>query len=445
MTCVLDYIKRYSIDELCRQFYIKASYHPSLPLVVLCYNDFKSPRSSDIALACRGLVVDIEKYSIVCSGMKRFFFLNVPINDFEISIKQDGTMLHLFYYYDQWFLTTKYDFADEEINETMTYKELFYSLVPEGFTDNLDKQLIYCFEMCSIHNRVIIKYCDPVLYFLCAFKDGVEVDVEIELSKPLKIKLKTFEDARMLLNEYYMVNPLFEGFIVKKDNVQYRMKSELYLIIQKLKYRNYRTLTPKIAKIIFEKYREHIDIILDVLKGRFYEKFKIRFDYYCEIKDFNFLDPFLNHIHGKNYCKNQEKIEDSGIASVKPYKENDKWVIHCYCGKLMKLIKTKVDFIFEKRCCKSIIDFLIYPSELLLWICDCGLIHQAHQRTINNVIRGDPTGVPCSYVCKNLRLKVHQFLKSQEQIQKYLIKSKEDSHVSLLNSFECALLITKII
>jgi hypothetical protein len=428
MSCVIDFIKNNSLDRLCEEYHIRISYHDKYPLIVLCYDEFRSPKDCNIASSCYGLVIDTDTYSIVSSTMKRIPYINENINDFDISIKEDGIMINVFYYNNEFIVSTKHDFG-EGLN--------FFEIFNNEYTQCLNKELTYCFELCSSSNRIVIEYFCPQIYFLGAFKGGVEVVIEHSFNTPVQFKCSTIQDAKKFLDLYSTINPLFEGFILIKDNMKYKMKSQVYLIVREMKYRGYRMCIPHNLKIIFEKCPMYIDDIINVFPERLREKYKMRFDYCRDITDWKYNDAFIDYDHGKLYCnKSLTTPIDDGLAKIKPYlDENNKFIVHCYCGNVMTLTKLNNDFIFEKKCCNSLIDFLVYPCGVYIYFCDsCEMMHQCNQ---NSVLRGHPLGYPCSESCENLRLHVQQLLKSQK-------KNNDLINILSMNSFECIELISKM-
>lgn len=130
------------------------------------------------------------------------------------------------------------------------------------------------------------------------------------------------------------------------------------------------------------------------------------------------LDPFLDTKHSKKYCLTSvtHYYDDNGLSKVKPVSVNDQWTVTCYCGSQMYLQRLKSDHCITKTChCGSPFDILTYNVGTLLWLCtECPLTHEAHQQdnTYGGLVvkKGQPTGIPCSAECKNLRLTIHQML-----------------------------------
>lgn len=62
-----------TIDDLESELGIKAIAHPTLPLVILNYNQIESPKRNSIVRECRGLVLEVGTWNVVARSFQRFF------------------------------------------------------------------------------------------------------------------------------------------------------------------------------------------------------------------------------------------------------------------------------------------------------------------------------------------------------------------------------------
>jgi len=71
---VQQYLKTKSLDDLTAEFGIKITKHPfGLPLVILNYSQFDSPKDHPLVRECRGLVLEVGSWKIVARSFYRFF------------------------------------------------------------------------------------------------------------------------------------------------------------------------------------------------------------------------------------------------------------------------------------------------------------------------------------------------------------------------------------
>jgi len=183
----------------------------------------------------------------------------------------------------------------------------------------------------------------------------------------------------------------------------------------------------------------------------------------------------LETLKQKDWWKKVEDTND-GLAKDHPRFENGEWVVHCHCGKQMKLFSVPENW-YQYKClraphcnyCKdSIVDKKRAQGKLadkgnnavLTYQCECGLSHRAHQhqKKIDNELKrrplkGKPLGIPCSDLCLAMRHRVHEemdkiefdFKWSRDQIYKeasqILDVNTEYAHVGMLGISQCRKLI----
>lgn len=465
-------------QSFCYRFHLRYRYHSYLPLVVVTYdNRYQSKNKDDQSVTdfCRGIVLETRTWRVVAKSFTRFFkapelkqLRKLILGDKVIvEVKEDGSFLNLFCHQGQWLLATRNNFANDLVyDESMNYCELFEKSLGLSVTEIgsfLDPDIVYSFEVCSVHNRIIKKYDEPKVYLLGCFQGDFEIPIDqniyhllpkLQRVESFDISCSSLNDIEKILNERVSNDPLFEGFVLKfqgDDGIKrMKIKNKLYLLVHGLKYRGWSCLTTDTVNMIRKQYPQHVDTILDVLKqGRSvtdYTEYALRFS-------LNFTDKITKE-HSESYCyltKSDNVLEQSndGMASVSPSYDFDTktWSVQCFCGKAMKLINLKMDKPIYKTCpvCDVHFDYLVYQVGTLLWICTdelCNLTHQAHQKTFgNDVKRGQPTGIPCSRFCKDLRLSVHQLMNDKKVTHKnlaHLLKMEESkTHISLFGIHDC--------
>jgi hypothetical protein len=246
--------------------------HPTLPLKIYNYSQKTQydGKWDDITLNCRGTIFN-NKGNLVSKGFSKFFNYeenktNIPnfIDYVEVWDKIDGSYIGLFYYNDEWIINSKGSFDSPQV---LMAKEI----LSEFNYDVLDKELTYCFELIHPENRIVCDYKDEKsLYFLSAFKQGVEVyfiyprELQGTIIKfPNLIQLNKFNFEN--LKKDNTLNK--EGYVVKfKNGERCKIKFEEYI-------RLHRIVTEVSSRDIWEVLKNDGDFeeILDRVPDEFYD------------------------------------------------------------------------------------------------------------------------------------------------------------------------------
>lgn len=140
---------------------------------------------------CRGSIVDLNTNEFVCRPFDKFFNFGekncdkIDINSMKIREKLDGSLIKLYYYNNEWHISTM---SMIDANETNLIDDLSYDFnnnIPKTFEDafliafkncmgfdfdkvniNLDKNYTYMFELCTPYNIVVVKHTTSKIYFL---------------------------------------------------------------------------------------------------------------------------------------------------------------------------------------------------------------------------------------------------------------------------------------
>lgn len=483
---VQEYLREYGIEMLTKTFSINAGYHETLPLVILTYHPFLSPKNNPIVDQCRGIVMELESFNIVAKGLDRFYNYGEKnvVNDFvfdncRAEVKEDGTLIHMFCYKDQWLIANRYNFCEDIVgtrgtinNESpLTYEDLFYSICGKGFEQYLDKSVTYCLEMCAAENIIVKLYKTPSVYLLASFRDCVELDYVMPHFSPW-LKPDTYMVTS--LNQVYLLietlseNQVFEGFVlVSNDNKRIKIKSSMYKILHNLKYRGLCACT-KSSLAPFIK-NNTIDYVIETLtcfrNEQELDEIRKRVDIIKANINDKRNDMFLDIDHPRYYCKLEKELRGNGLAKVLPIKVPDKneWVLTCYCGNIMDSIRLRVDYVQYKTChCGSRFDYKKYMPGTLIALCSkCPCSHELHQqdqtfKSGETVIMGQPTGIPASTELKNLRLYVHQLINNitkKHKVDKDSVYNKISSimglerhktHIGLFTISDCSKIIIEL-
>ena len=144
-------------------------------------SDFNNP----IVREARGIIFRRDDWSLpVCWAFNKFgnygegWVEDINWDTAFVSEKVDGSLMKV--WYDQiWHISTNgtIDAFDAKLNDVKVhdFEELFLEALGKynyncfrAFTDRLDPDLTYMFELVGPYNRVVIPYDEPALYFLGA-------------------------------------------------------------------------------------------------------------------------------------------------------------------------------------------------------------------------------------------------------------------------------------
>ena len=155
------------------------------PYVMFKYNQLSSDFSNPIVREARGIIFKRDDWSHpVCWPFMKFFNYGEP-NATEldwstafVTEKIDGSLMKV-WYDKNWHISTNgtIDAFAAKLNDIKVhdFEELFLETLGKynyncfgAFTDRLDSDLTYMFELVSPYNRVVIPYEEPAIYFLGA-------------------------------------------------------------------------------------------------------------------------------------------------------------------------------------------------------------------------------------------------------------------------------------
>lgn len=154
----LQYLKKYGLENLSKNFPIEIKEHSDLPLVILNYNKFS--HSSPLINECKQLVIDPDDMKIVGRSFEHFRkkelkFLLDNTDTLKIQTKYKGSLIQLFYYNNRWQTITKSSFSSYPVYENgPTWETLVSNLLPNG-THILDKNHSYIFQLVN-HTQLFL-------------------------------------------------------------------------------------------------------------------------------------------------------------------------------------------------------------------------------------------------------------------------------------------------
>lgn len=203
-----------------------------------------------IVQEARGIIIDTNKLQVVCWPFRKFgnysesYADNIDWSSARVQEKIDGSIIKLWFNKDtdKWVWSTNgviyasktsnslgFNFLDL-IKSTVNYSKIDF--------DNLNKDLTYIFELVSPNNQIVIKYDIPKLYHIGTRNNlsGVELNVDINIDKPMEYKLTSLEDCIVAVGKLNSNNCVdHEGFVVvDKYWNRVKVKSPEYFLLHKI-------------------------------------------------------------------------------------------------------------------------------------------------------------------------------------------------------------------
>jgi len=252
MLNVQNFLQTKTLEDLSAEFALKISNHPTLPLVILNYNQIESPKLEPLTMECRGLVLEVGSWNIVARSFCRFFNFGETETKFiwdqnvTAHEKVDGSLI-LMYFYGGWHINTRGSFADGELAFTgKSWKEWVLEAIPnKSEIEKLDPAFTYIMEFVSPYNKVVRTYPQPQMYLLSVIQTNTGFELSIDQSdviasalgvfRPKRFSLKVPEEIKHFLTENSKSDPTFEGFVlVDSIGNRVKFKAETYVNLHHL-------------------------------------------------------------------------------------------------------------------------------------------------------------------------------------------------------------------
>lgn len=411
-------------------------YHQYLPLVIVNYKQGNSRHS--VTDLYRGICFDTNSRVVVARGLDRFGNADSLKEILYYETKEDGTMILLYWFQDQWIVQCRHNFGDDTIpSGRCTYRQLFLEIAQNDFT-TLERDKTYMFEMCSLENRIVQPYPNATIFLLAIVEtcSGKEIEITAEFEK----QNRWFSRPQIIakLPNFASLPFTQEGFIARRiDGSRQKCKNFNYLLMSKIKYRGPYIGNAAVKTLLKYTSRELLEQELLSL-GIPSQEFSILFAQ---------QDP-TTFDHKPEFCAIKEnKKEEEDVT--KPQRSSDgSWIVSCTCGKLMDFIRLKRDHIVPSLChCGQQLGFYKIPCGNLAYRCAaCNNTHEALQEAVDGRRIGEPRGFPCTARCKIYRLHLHSLIDNHPTIKKsdcykemalILGKSGLDAHISRFTIDEC--------
>jgi len=265
---VQEYLKENSLESLEEKFGIVINKYDDR--VVLNYHmiDSHHCRFDPMVMECRGLILSLPDYRVLCRSFDRFWNYGedpdtdeFDITRAEVTEKLDGSLINVYHDGDKWCAATRrMAFAE---GETHLNKKTFSELVSEAIKEGLDvvfncalkakEHYTYIFELVSPESRVVKPYTETEIYLLAVRdRESGEYDwkeynrLDYAFKYPRKYYFNSFDEALKSMNDLHALD---EGYVCRIADPKLRMdwrlkvKNPSYLAVAHLRGEN--ALSPK--------------------------------------------------------------------------------------------------------------------------------------------------------------------------------------------------------
>ena len=271
---VLKYLENNPLENLVEEYAIKCKEYDN-GLVVLNYDQINSPKFHPIVMECRGLIIDINSLSPVSRTFNRFFNLNENPKDvfdpdslIRVEEKADGSLMSVYWHDNKWNVASRGNaYAEGKTATGLTFEEIFLNTIGKSldvFMKDQFKNESYTFEMCSIHNKVVKFYEEPVVYLLnsTVLQTGKERDSDTldHIAETLGVKRPILYNLEMdnIIKSFKDFPATEEGYVlIDKNGNRVKVKNPAYVNLHHLKGNG--EITPKrITDVVFNGETEEV-------------------------------------------------------------------------------------------------------------------------------------------------------------------------------------------
>lgn len=238
------------LNELFNLGLVRKQFHPELPLIIWNYSVKcqweKKWNEYPLTLQCRGLVTDNEG-NIVAQCLPKFFNLHeleplgieIPNESFTVLEKEDGSMIQLFYYQNQWVVSSKGSFTSDHVGWAWDILRQKYQVTLDLLvTNNAMLGHNFVFELITPQGRIVRDYGQTKELFLLAVinKKGKELSTIFDgrdhyFNFPL---VKQYNGITEYATLSKMVADDHEGFVVRfNSGFRLKIKGQEYLRLHK--------------------------------------------------------------------------------------------------------------------------------------------------------------------------------------------------------------------
>lgn len=255
---------QHSLDELKAEFGIKYTPHPTLDLVILNYDQIKSPKTAAIVRECRGLVLQMHTWHIVARCFDRFFNWGevqdeadkFDFSDFVVDSKEDGSLVMIYMYKRRWMAHTRGSWGNELMQPNGLHQLTWHDCIVKALGVEEVQQLelepsnVYVCELTSPYNKVVRSYSKPELYLLgIVSRETHEHTREYTPDRVYSIasastyfspvdryQFNNIDQIQAFLRELSESDPTHEGVVIRDvNNMRWKIKNPTYLSLHRMR------------------------------------------------------------------------------------------------------------------------------------------------------------------------------------------------------------------
>lgn len=253
---IQEYLKSgKSLLDLTIEYNINAFDSIKYPNLVAFDYTALSPKTEPIVREARGLILEKDTYNLVARSMNAFSFnSDGSFNDIYSSFdwntakaypKYDGCLIILYHYNGEWLTGTRFSVdglcnvasafkKESDITWNKLFKDClnFINIDFDIFTETLNKNYSYSFELCSVVNRNIVLYENKFVKLLSIYDNQNNQELSIHEEKtindqwsqivPYFIPVKDISDVEHLLS--LNQDPTQNEGLVVVDQYYHRLK-----------------------------------------------------------------------------------------------------------------------------------------------------------------------------------------------------------------------------
>jgi hypothetical protein len=264
MLHVQEYLRKHGIEKLEEEFGIQVVRYDDR--ITLNYSQTDSPKHSDIVKECRGLILSLPDFEIMCRSFDRFFNYGEDPNSKDFNIKKatawekvDGSICNVYHDGNKWQVATrKMAFAEGLVPaQDKTYRDVFIEALgndPDEVFKPIHKDLVIIFELVSPQTRIVKPYKKTEVYLLDVRDKHMGKYVGLEISYfwdipegtkwkyPKKYHFNNFEDIMQSVKDLPVMEEGYVLSISKNSKVEcgsniwrIKVKNPAYLAIANLR------------------------------------------------------------------------------------------------------------------------------------------------------------------------------------------------------------------
>jgi len=303
------YLKINGLDKLIDEFSLLAKVYDDR--VVLNYKVDSKPKFHPIVKECRGLILSLPDYKVLCRSFDRFFNYgegdDKDVFDWNNSIifdKLDGSCINVYHDGIKWSVATRGTaFAEGTTPTGKSFYDLFIEAIGNrsigDFLNDQSTDYTYIFELTSPENRVVTRYSETKVTLLAIRNriTGKYVDYSSIEGFPFAslVESYNFKSPDDIIKFVESRDAMVEGCVCYDINSQLRIKvkNSSYVAIHHMKGND--TLTTK-------------SIVTLLLKGEV-DEYLVYFP-----EDIAYIKPFIDIF---------EKLKSDVVESFDMYKNID--------------------------------------------------------------------------------------------------------------------------